>query len=429
MSVYVLVYRNRRSGQSLRRLCRWHIRPGHHIFRRLCHDGLAGRDTPVFWKQQGGGPWGGGGSGGPWSGGGGRNNGNGGGGNPWGGRSGGGGQPPPDLEELLRRGQNRMKQFMPGGMGGGRGIMIAVAGILFFWGVSGFYRVQPDEQGVELLFGKYVKTTEPGLNYWFPAPIGEVQTPKVTITNQITIGFRGVPNTTNQRDVPQESLMLTGDQNIVDVDFVVQWRIRDAGPYLFNIRNPEQTVKLAAESSMREAVGQNTLDFVTTGGRDAVAQRAGAILQGVLDSYGAGISVLELRVLKADPPAEVIDAFNDVQRAKQDEERLRNEAIAYRNDIVPRAKGEAARMVERATAEKEKLIREAQGQAQRFNDFYETYTANKDVTSRRLYLEAMQEVFSRSEKFIMDDDGSGQNVVPYLPLNELQRNRSAGGPN
>ena len=361
--------------------------------------------------------------------GGGRNN-NGGGGNPWGGRSGGGGggQPPPDLEELLRRSQSKMKQMLPGGMGTGRGVVLVVSLLLFFWGVSGFYRVQPDEQGVELLFGKYVKTTQPGLNYWFPAPIGEVQTPKVTITNQITIGFRGVPNTTNQRDVPQESLMLTGDQNIVDVDFVVQWRIRDAGPYLFNIRNPEQTVKLAAESSMREAVGQNTLDFVTTGGRDAVAQRAGAILQDVLNMYGAGISVLELRVLKADPPAEVIDAFNDVQRAKQDEERLRNEAMAYRNDIVPRAKGEAARMVENATAEKEKLIREAQGSAQRFNDFYETYVANKDVTSQRLYLEAMQEVLSRSEKFIMDENGNGQGVVPYLPLNELQRNRS-GGPN
>lgn len=380
----------------------------------------------MLWKQQGGGPWGGGGSGG-------RNGGGNGGGNPWGGRTGGGGggggQTPPDLEELLKRSQDRVKQFMPGGMGNARGIMLVIAIVLVFWGISGFYRVQPDEQGVELLFGKYVKTTEPGLNYWFPAPLGEVQTPKVTLTNQITIGFRGVPNTTNQRDVPAESLMLTGDENIVDVDFVVQWRIRDAGPFLFNIRNPEQTVKLAAESAMREIVGQNTLDFVTTDGREVIGQRAQTVLQEILDSYVAGISVLEIRVQGANPPPEVIDAFNDVQRANQDQERLRNEALAYRNDIVPRAMGEASRMVENASAQKERLIREAQGQAQRFDAFYQTYLENKDVTSRRLYLEAMQEVLGRSEMFIMDENSGGEggnNVVPYLSLNELTRQRSGG---
>lgn len=383
----------------------------------------------MFWKQQGGGPWGGGGTGGSGGGsGGGRN---GGGGNPWGGGSGGGrgggGQQPPDLDELLRRSQERVKQMMPGGLGNSRGIMLVIAIVLVFWGVSGFYRVQPDEQGVELLFGKYVKTTEPGLNYWFPTPLGEVQTPKVTLTNQITIGFRGVPNTTNQRDVPQESLMLTGDENIVDVDFVVQWRIREAGAFLFNIRNPEQTVKLAAESAMREIVGQNTLDYVTTDGREVIGQRAQSVLQDILDSYTAGISILEIRVQGANPPPEVIDAFNDVQRANQDQERLRNEAMAYRNDIVPRASGEASRMIENASAEREKLIREAQGQAQRFDAFYETYKNNKDVTSRRLYLEAMQEVLGNSEKFIMDEqNGQGGGVVPYLSLNELTRQRSGG---
>lgn len=315
---------------------------------------------------------------------------------------------------------------MPGGMGSSRGIIIIVAVFLFFWAASGFYRVQPDEQGVELLFGRYVKTTQPGLNYWFPAPIGEIQTPKVTLTNQITVGFRGVPNTTNQRDVPQESLMLTGDENIVDVDFVVQWRIREAGDFLFNIRAPEQTVKLAAESAMREVVGQNTLDFVTTGGREVVGQTAQAVLQEILDSYGSGISILEIRVQGANPPPEVIDAFNDVQRANQDQERLRNEATAYRNDIVPRAKGEASRMVENASAEKEKLIREAEGQAQRFDAFYQTYKNDKDVTSRRLYLEAMQEVYSRSDKVIMDENGQGSGVVPYLPLNELRGTRPQG---
>lgn len=386
---------------------------------------MTGRDTPVFWKQQGSGPWGGGGSGGPWGGKGGKG-GRGGNGGGDGGGSWGGGQPPPDLEELLKRSQDRVKQFIPGGMGSSRGILIVIAAVLVIWGASGFYRVQPDEQGVELLFGSYVKTTQPGLNYWFPGPVGEVQTPKVTLTNQITVGFRGVPNTTNLRDVPAESLMLTGDENIVDVDFVVQWRIRDAGDFLFNIRAPEQTVKLAAESAMREVVGQNTLDFVTTGGREVVGQTAQTVLQEILDSYGSGISILEIRVQGANPPPEVIDAFNDVQRANQDQERLRNEATAYRNDIVPRAKGEASRMIENASAEKEKLIREAQGAAQRFDAFYETYRNNKDVTSRRLYLEAMQEVFSKSEKVIMDDNGQGNGVVPYLPLNQLQRARDGG---
>lgn len=379
----------------------------------------------MFWKQQGSGPWGGGGSGGPWGGKGGKG-GRGGNGGGDGGGSWGGGQPPPDFEELLKRSQDRVKQFIPGGMGSSRGILIVIAAVLVIWGASGFYRVQPDEQGVELLFGSYVKTTQPGLNYWFPGPVGEVQTPKVTLTNQITVGFRGVPNTTNLRDVPAESLMLTGDENIVDVDFVVQWRIRDAGDFLFNIRAPEQTVKLAAESAMREVVGQNTLDFVTTGGREVVGQTAQTVLQEILDSYGSGISILEIRVQGANPPPEVIDAFNDVQRANQDQERLRNEATAYRNDIVPRAKGEASRMIENASAEKEKLIREAQGAAQRFDAFYETYRNNKDVTSRRLYLEAMQEVFSKSEKVIMDDNGQGNGVVPYLPLNQLQRARDGG---
>lgn len=392
-------------------------KPGYKVFGRPRGGGRSeGRDTPVFWKQQGSGPWGGGGSGG------------GNGGNPWGGRSsgGGGGQPPPDLEELLRRSQDSIKRFMPGGMGTGRGIARIIAIILFFWGISGFYRVQPDEQGVELLFGRYAKTTEPGLNYWLPGPIGEVQTPKVTLTNQITIGFRGVPNSTNVRDVPAESLMLTGDENIVDVDFVVQWRIRDAGDFLFNIRAPEQTVKLAAESAMREVVGQNTLDFVTTDGREVIGQGAQAVLQDILDTYKAGISVLEVRIQGANPPPEVIDAFNDVQRANQDQERLRNEALAYRNDIVPRASGDAARMTENALAEKEKQVREADGAAQRFNAFYETYKANKDVTSRRLYLEAMEEVFAKSDKFILDENGSGQGVVPYLSLNELQRGQGRG---
>ncbi|MGE3475058.1 MAG: FtsH protease activity modulator HflK [Rhodospirillaceae bacterium] len=374
----------------------------------------------MFYKQQGsgGGPWGGGGGGGPWGSGGGS-----GGGSPWSGRGGsGGGNPPPDLEELLRRSQERLRRIMPGGFGSPRSLYMLGAIILFFWGLSGVYVVQPDEQGVELMFGRYVRTTQPGPNFWFPAPVGAVLKPKVTQTNQLTIGFRGSPG--NIREVPQESHILSGDQNIVDIQFVVQWRISNAGDYLFNMRDPEATVKIAAESALREVVGSNPLTAVITNQRDQLAQQARELLQGIMDGYKAGVTILDLRIQKADPPKEVIDAFNDVQRAKQDAERLENEALAYRNDIIPRAKGDAARLVQNATAEKERLVKEAEGQAARFTAFYQTYVANKDITARRMYLEAMQEVLSKSEKIIMDSKG-GPGVVPYLPLPEIQR-RSQG---
>ena len=377
------------------------------------------RIIPLFYKQQGGGPWGGGGGGGggPW--------GSGGGGNPWGGRdrnSGGGGNPPPDIEEMLRKGQDRLKRMMPGGFGNLRSVWLAGAVILVFWGVSGFYRVQPDEQGVELMFGKYVKTTQPGLNYWFPAPVGEVIRPKVTQTNQLTVGFRGAG--ANIREIPQESHILAGDQNIADIQFVVQWRIRDAGAFLFNMRDPETTVKAAAESALREVVGRNPLQAVMTNQRDLIAQQARELLQTIMDGYNAGLTILDLRIQKADPPKEVIDAFNDVQRAKQDEERLRNEALAYRNDIVPRARGDAERMIQNATAEKEKLVKEAEGQAARFTAFYQTYVANKEITQRRMYLETMQEVLSKSQKIIIDENGKGSGVVPYLALPEIGKRPS-----
>jgi len=369
----------------------------------------------LFYKQQGGGPWGGG----PWGGGGGGNN------NPWGGRGDRGQPGAPDLEELLRRSQERLRRMIPGGFSGGRSLWLIAALVLFLWGVSGFYRIQPEEEGVELLFGKYVKTTQPGLNYWFPNPIGAVLKPKVTQTNQVTIGFRGTG--ANAREVPQESLMLTGDQNIVDVKFTVQWRIRSAGEFLFNVRDPEATVKIAAESAFREVVGTNPLQSVLTNQREVIAQQSRDLLQGILDGYGAGITVLDLRIQNADPPKEVIDAFNDVQRAQQDQERLRNEALAYRNDIVPRANGEAARMVQSATAQKEKLIKEAEGQAARFTAFYQTYAANKDLTARRMYMEAMQEILTKADKVLIDSDAKGSGVLPYLPLPAIQKMQNKEG--
>lgn len=353
------------------------------------------------------GPWGGGGGGGPWG----------------SGPSGGGSSPPPNIEDMLRRSQERFKSVLPGGFGGFRGILLVVLGVLAIWLLTGFYRVQPGEQGVELLFGRFVKMTTPGLNYWFPAPIGEVLTPNVEQTNQMNIGFRvaNEATRTGARDVPQESLMLTEDQNIIDVDFIVQWRIRNAADFLFNIRDPEQTIKLAAESAIREVMGQTLLEDALTIRREQVDNQTRDLLQAVLDVIGAGVFVAEVKQLKVDPPQEVIDAFNDVQRALQDKERSVNEALAYRNDIVPRANGEAERIIQAAAAYREQVIREAEGEANRFNSVLEAFRTGKDVTTRRLYLERMQDLLGRTQTFVIDQSANGQGVVPFLPLSELQK--------
>lgn len=363
----------------------------------------------MAWRPQGGGPWGGGGGGGgPWGGGGPR----------------GGGPTPPDIEELLKKSQDRMKRFLPGGAGGARGAVLAVLLVGAVWLGSGFYRIQPGEVGVELMFGEFVKRTGPGLNYWPPAPIGEVIKVDVETTNTINIGFRGGgAGRGSARDVVLESMMLTGDQNIADIDFIVQWRIKNAEHFLFNIRDPESTIKVAAESAMREIVGQTPLDEAITKNRAGVEIKTRELLQRILDSYGAGVSIAELKLQKADPPKEVIDAFNDVQRARQDQERSVNEAAAYKNDIVPRAKGDADRMIAEATAYKERVIKEAQGEADRFSSVYEAYLTNKDVTKRRLYLERMQEILSTADKVIIDQGKSGSSVVPYLPLSEIGKNK------
>jgi modulator of FtsH protease HflK len=375
------------------------------------------------WKQQGGG------GGGPWGGGG-----NGGGQGPWGGKSSGGGGGgggnaggPPDLEELIRKGQDRFKNLMPGGVGGVKGIFLAVLLIVFVWLLSGLYRVQPGENGIELLFGKYVNTTQAGLNFWAPWPVGSIMRPNVEQTNQINVGFRslGPGRGDAARDIPEESLMLTGDQNIIDIDFVVQWRIKDAKDFLFNIRDPRSTVKLAAESSIREIVGQTPLEEVLATKRTEVETRTRDVLQRIMDDYKAGVFIAEVKMQKVDPPQKVIDAFNDVQRARQDKERQQNEAEAYRNDIVPKAKGEASRQLEQAAAYRERLIKEADGEAKRFVSVYEAYLTGKDVTVRRLYLERMQDVLKKSEKVIIENGQGGPGVVPYLPLPELKK-RSQG---
>ena len=367
----------------------------------------------MVWQIQAGGPWGGGGGQGP-----------------WGGSSGPrGGPQPPDIEEVLRRSQDKFKKFFPGNGGGGKRIFLLVVAAIVLWLATGFYKVQPGEEGVELLFGKFVKRTTPGLNYWFPSPIGEVYTPNVENTNVTTVGFREFgqsgSRTSTVRDVAEESLMLTGDQNIIDIDYVVQWRIKNAADFLFNIRNPEATVKLASESAIREVVGQTTLEDALARKRTLVESSTLEVLQKILDGYKAGVFIASVKLQKVEPPQQVIDAFNDVQRARQDKERQQNEAYAYRNDIVPKAKGEAERMIQQATGYKERLTREAEGEAQRFLSMYNAYKGNKSVTRSRLYLERMQEVFKNSEKVIIDPVKGGTGVLPYLPLPEL-RKRSSG---
>ncbi len=370
------------------------------------------------WNNQGGGN-----GGGPWGsppGGGG----NGGGNNPWGRPpgGGGGGQPPggPDLEELLRKGQERFKNLTPGGLGGGKGIALGLVALGLLWGLSGIYRVQPDEQGVVRRFGEYVRTEQPGLRYHLPAPIEMVDTPKVTLVNRLEVGYRS--GTDSRRpgggDILDESLMLTGDENIIDIDFTVLWVIKDAGNYLFKIRDPANTVKMAAESAMREVIGRTDIQPALTEARQDIEQQTKTLLQTMLDEYQSGIEITQVQLQKVDPPAPVVDAFNDVQRARQDRERLRNEAEAYRNDIIPRARGEAEQLIQQASAYREQVVSLAQGDAQRFAQVLSAYTQAPEITARRMYLETMQEVLGGTNKIIIDQ-GKGSGVVPFLPLNEL----------
>ncbi len=358
----------------------------------------------------------------PW-----QNQSGGGGGGPWGRGprgGGGGGNQPPNLEELLRRGQDQFRGMMPKGVNRPLWLLLGLMVIVAIWGLSGFYRVQPDEQGVVLRFGKWVRTTQPGLNYHIPYPIETVFTPKVTRENNIDIGF-----TTSgggaQRDVPAESLMLTGDENIVDIDFSVVWVIKDAGKYLFNIRDPELTVKAVAESAMREVIGKTPIQSALTEGRQDIEIQTKDLVQEALDEYEAGIEIRRLKLQKVDPPQEVIASFRDVQAARADQERLRNEAEAYENDILPRARGQAEKIIQGAEGYKEKVVNQAEGEGARFISIYNQYAKAKDVTRKRMYLETMQDILSGMNKIIIDKSASGSGVVPYLPLPELEKNRQS----
>jgi membrane protease subunit HflK len=366
----------------------------------------------------------------PWS-----NQGGGGGGGPWGsgpkgpwgsGPQQGGGAQPPDLEDLLRRSQDKLKTVLPGGSFGGKvGIVVALVVALFLWGISGFFVVQPGELGVVMRFGKYVRDAPAGWGYTWPYPVGAVQKVNIERINRIDVGMRIVDDArrgTTSRDVPEESLMLTGDENIVDVDFAVLWKIqpdRGAGKFLFNIQYPEGTVKAVAESAMREVVGRSNIQPILTGARQNIENAVQELMQKTLDEYQSGILITQVQMQKVDPPAQVIDSFRDVQAARADLERAQNEAQTYANRVVPEARGRAAQIIQNAEGYREQTVAEATGQTARFNQVYQEYAKAPQVTRQRMYLETMERLLGGTEKIILDSGtGTGQGIIPYLSLDQ-----------
>ncbi len=355
------------------------------------------------------------------------------GGSPWGSPPGGkngsgrGGQRPPNIDEVVEKIQKLINKLIPGGkFGGGKPIIFGLILLIVVWAFSGLYRVLPDEQGVVLRFGKFTSTTQPGLNYHIPYPIETVLTPKVTKVNRIDIGFRSASDsgrTSGIGDVSEESLMLTGDENIVNIDFSVFWVIKDAGKYLFKIQSPVITVKAAAETAMREVIAKSKLQSILTEGRSKIEIETQEIAQSLLDEYESGIQLTQVQTQKADPPDEVIDAFRDVQAARADMERSKNEAEAYQNDVIPRARGEAAKILQEAEAYKKQVVAEAEGEASRFVAIYNEYAKAKQVTQERMYLETMEKVLADIDKVIIDRKAGG--VVPYLPLPELSKKKGS----
>jgi membrane protease subunit HflK len=302
--------------------------------------------------------------------------------------------------------------------------MLAIA-IIGIWLSSGLYVVDEGEQAVVLRFGEFVRVSTPGLNYHIPSPIEKIIKHKVEMVERVEVGFRSTGNRDvegglNQRDIAEESLMLTGDENIVDINFVVQWKVRDIKDFMFNVHNPKQTVKSAAESAMREVIGNTPFAAAQTEARSNVEKAALLLLQNILDYYGSGIDIVNLQMLKIDPPEEVIDAFRDVQTARADKEREINQGLSYHNDIIPKARGEAAKILQEAEGYKQEVVALSEGAVSRFNAVYEQYKGSKEVTKRRIYIETMEDVLKGMNKVIIDKS-AGQSIVPYLPLPQIDK--------
>jgi membrane protease subunit HflK len=384
-----------------------------------------------------GGPWGGGGSGGDDGRGGDRGtNGAGNGGKPGGGRRPGeGGGQMPEIDELVKKGQEQLRVLMggrggnngtggrgPGGGGGGprltRGTVgIAVLVAVIAWGLASFYTVKPEERSVELFLGKYSATGNPGLNF-APWPLVTAVVLPVTREQTETIG-------TGARG--ETGLMLTTDENIIDIDFQVVWNISDAAKYLFNLAEPEETIRAVSESAMREVIARSELAPILNRDRQVIADEAQELIQTTLDQYDSGVNILRLNLDKADPPRDVIDSFREVQAAEQQRDRLEREADAYANRVLAGARGEAAQTLEEAEGYRAQQVNEAQGEAARFTSVLEEYSKAPQVTRKRLYLETMEKILGDVDKIILEDSSGGnggQGVVPYLPLNELRRGGS-----
>lgn len=347
--------------------------------------------------------------------------------NPWGNgprRGGGGGGEPPHIDEYIRKGQDQLRKALPGGKGGP--FVIILVGILL-WLASGLYRVEPNEQAVVLQFGKWTESTTPGLHWHLPYPIETVEVRGVTDEKQISIGSRVQESRRSGRQSfarLDESLMLTKDENIVDVRFNVVWRIKDLGNYLFRLQDPDGTIKSVAESAMREQIGQNRITPIITTARGMIEQAVKEQIQITLDDYEAGVDVLRVQIIESEAPAEVKDAFLDVQRAEADQQRFQNEADAYKNKVVREAEGNAERMVQQAEAYRAQTVARAQGEAARFMSVYNEYVQAKDVTKKRIYLETMEQILAGMDKIVLDSK-AGSGVVPYLPLDQL--NKKSGG--
>lgn len=354
--------------------------------------------------------------------------GNSGGKDPWGQRN--KNQGPPDLDQVIKNIQDKLRGLFGGGGGkrtsgggnsnvGGFGVALVIVVALVLWLLSGFYVVQQGERGVILHFGQYNATqlTQAGLHWRWPYPIETVEKVNVEQVSTLEIGYRSGRSGGSALKVPKEALMLTEDENIIDIEFAVQYKVKDASAYLFNVRDPQATVLQATESAVREIVGKSTLDFVITEGRDAIGQDTRKLLQEILDRYKTGIHVVTVQMQKALPPEEVKAAFDDAVKAREDEQRLKNEAEAYSNDLIPRARGGAARMIQEAEGYKASVIARAEGDARRFSQVVREYAKAPRVTRERLYLEAMEQVLRNTTKVYVDQK-AGNNML-YLPLDKL----------
>jgi len=331
-----------------------------------------------------------------------------------------GGGDGPDLDDMLRNAQNNFRNVMPGDGGNFRYISLGILALVALWFASGFYIVNPGEHAVVQRFGAWSRTqTTEGLGYHLPAPLENVTIVNVNTQRSMAIGFvdRGGGR---KQNVPAESLMLTSDRNIIDLDLVILWTIKSSEDFLFEIEGQEHTIKKVAESAIREVVGQTDMFPIITKDRAIVAEKAQKIIQENLDEYKSGVNINQVLIQQAEVHPDVQNAFQDVQSAKQDAEDTQNRAEAYREDILPKARGLAEKALQEAEAYKEATVAKANGDADRFNSIYKAYLSGKDVTRERLYLETMEAVLKNAQKIIMDED-AGQGVVPYLPLNELNK--------